>query len=393
VVDVVDIVLVVLLVAAAVHGLRLGALVQVFTFVGFLIGLTGGALLAIALGSAVHSPPVRQVLALSLVMGLAVLCGIAGRVVGTWTHVVVRRHHLGKIDSALGVAVAVVAVLISSWLVANVVAGNSRYVWLDSAVQRSDILRSVDQVLPPAPSIFSRVQSFLASEGFPAVFADPLSAPNAADVPVPGRTEAQRIATTAAFSTVKVVGDACGYQQEGSGFVVGHGLVVTNAHVVAGEHQTTLEVGAVTYRATVVLYDPAFDLALLRTSAPLGPVLTLSNQIASRGTQGAVLGYPENGPLTVSAAGVTANIVAEGRDIYGNGLVTRDFYSIDAQVLPGNSGGPLVDASGKVVGMVFSRSTVYPGVGYALASPGVLSRVQQGEGQTHAVSTGGCVGG
>lgn len=388
-----DIVLVVLLVAAAVHGLRLGALVQVLTFVGFVVGLTGGALLAIAIGGAVHSPPVRQVLALGLVMGLAVVCGIAGRVVGGWMHVVVRRHHLGKIDSALGVAVAVVAVLISSWLVANVVAGNSRYLWLDSAVQRSDILRSVDQVLPPAPSIFSRVQSFLASEGFPAVFADPLSAPNAASVAVPSQTNAQRIATTAAFSTVKVVGDACGYQQEGSGFVVGHGLVVTNAHVVAGEPQTTIEMGAVTYKATVVLYDPSFDLALLRTTAPLGPVLTLSTQLVARGTQGAVLGYPENGPLTVSRAGVTANIVAQGRDIYGNGLVTRDFYSIDADVLPGNSGGPLVDATGQVVGMVFSRSTVYSGVGYALASPGVLSRVALGEHRTQAVNTGACVGG
>jgi S1-C subfamily serine protease len=392
-VDVVDIVLVVLLVAAAVHGLRLGALVQVFTFAGFVLGLTCGALLAIAFSSAVHSPPVRQVLALALVMGLAVICGIAGRVVGSWTQVAVRRHHLGKIDSALGVAVAVVAVLISSWLVANVVAGNSRYVWLDSAVQRSDILRSVDQVLPPAPSIFSRVQSFLESEGFPAVFADPLAQSNAARVPVPGRTDAQRIATTAAFSTVKVIGDACGYQQEGSGFVVGPGLVATNAHVVAGEPQTMVQMGAGTYRATVVLYDPSFDLALLRTKAPLGPVLTLSNQIVPRGTQGAVLGYPENGPLTVSPAGVTANVVADGRDIYGNGLVSRDFYSVDAQVLPGNSGGPLVDGTGRVVGMVFSRSTVYPGVGYALASPGVLTRVQQGEGRTHAVSTGGCVSG
>jgi S1-C subfamily serine protease len=368
-------------------------LVQVFTFVGFVLGLTCGALLAIAVGRAVHSPPVRQVLALGLVMGLAVLCGIAGRVVGSWTHVAVRRHHLGKIDSALGVAVAVMAVLISSWLVANVVAGNSRYLWLDSAVQRSDILRSVDRVLPPAPSIFSRVQSFLESEGFPAVFADPLAAPNAADVAVPSRTDAQRFATPAAFSTVKVVGDACGYQQEGSGFVVGHGLVVTNAHVVAGEPETSIELGAVTYRATVVLYDPSFDLALLRTSAPLGPVLDLDSQIVGRGTQGAVLGYPENGPLTVSPAGVTANVVAEGRDIYGNGLVTRDFYSVDADVLPGNSGGPLVDSSGHVVGMVFSRSTVYPGVGYALASPGVLSRVQQGAHRTHAVSTGGCVSG
>lgn len=389
--DALDLVLLVVLAAAAVHGLRLGALVQVFTFGGFLVGLTLGVLLALALGASVQSPVARQVLVVALVIGLAVLFGVTGRVVGGWSYVLVRRHHLGQVDSVLGVGVSVVAVLLSAWLVANVVASNSSDLWLDSAVHRSEILRSVDRMLPPVPSLFARVQSFLDAEGFPAVFVN-LSGPNAPGVPLPSASAARRMGAPAAFSTVKVIGDACGYQQEGTGFVVGPSTVVTNAHVVAGERLTQVVTGGNGYRATVVLYDPAFDLAVLRTGAPLGPPLTLSDQIVPRGTQGAVLGYPENGPLTVGPAGVTANVVAQGRDIYNSGLVTRDFYEIDATVLPGNSGGPLM-AGGRVVGVVFSRSTVYQGVGYALASPGVAQRVALARGRTAAVSTGACVTG
>jgi S1-C subfamily serine protease len=139
-----------------------------------------------------------------------------------------------------------------------------------------------------------------------------------------------------------------------------------------------------------VLFDPAFDLAILRTSAPLGPVLTLDPNDVARGTQAAILGYPEDGPLTVGGAGISAQITALGRDIYNQGAVTRSVYSLSANVRPGNSGGPLVVAGGEVVGVVFSRSTVYPSVGYALASPGVLARVQAAQSLQAPVSTQKC---
>lgn len=390
-VDVVDIVLVVLLVAAAVHGLRLGALIQVLTFGGFLIGLTVGALLSEALVGRIHSPTVRSVATLALVMGLAILFGTVGRVVGGRSHAALRRHHLGQLDAVLGVAVAVVAVLVSAWLVSDVVA-SSRYTWLNSAISKSDILRSVDDLLPPVPSLFAHVQTFLSAEGFPPVFVN-LSAPLAGKVALPTSSSTAHLADPAVFSTVKVLGEACGYQQEGSGFVVGPGLVVTNAHVVAGEPQTQIREGTGSYPATVVYYDPEFDMALLRTPAPLGPPLALDSAYATRGTEGAVLGYPENGSLTIRPAGVTANLLAEGRDIYDNALVTRDVYQIDADVEPGNSGGPLMGPGGQVLGIVFSRSTVYPSVGYALASPGVASRLARAGHNTAAVSTGACVEG
>ncbi len=132
---------------------------------------------------------------------------------------------------------------------------------------------------------------------------------------------------------------------------------------------------------------------MLRTDAPLGPALAISSSLVSRGTQAALLGYPEDRGLSIGSAGVNEEVTAIGKDIYNNGSVQRGVYALDASVLPGNSGGPLLGPGGQVIGVVFSRSTVYPNVGYALTSPGVLSRVQQAERHSSAVSTGPCISG
>jgi len=385
----VDVVLIVVVVMAAVHGLRLGALVQVLTFGGFLLGILLGALLAAVVASSLHSGPVRAAITLGLVLGLAVLLGVTGRVLGTWSNASLRRHHLGRADSVLGVGVAVVAVLFSAWLVANVVGTSTKSTWWDSQIQRSDVLRGIDAVMPPVPTVFAHVQAFLDNSGFPPVFVG-LTPPSATPVPQPSGSQTKSIAAGAAASTVKILGNACGYVQEGSGFVVGPALVVTNAHVIAGEASTQVQVGSTSYPATPVLFDPKFDLAVLRTRAPLGPVLSLDQNEVPRGAQGAVLGYPEDGPLSVGPGAVSADLSAEGRDIYNEGLVVRSVYEIDAVIEPGNSGGPLVAPDGTVIGMVFSRSTVNPDVGYALASPGVLARVREAAFRTSAVGTGAC---
>jgi S1-C subfamily serine protease len=120
-------------------------------------------------------------------------------------------------------------------------------------------------------------------------------------------------------------------------------------------------------------------------------VLTIHPSDVLQGTQAAFLGYPEDGPLSIGPAGVTDVVTALGRDIYNQGSVTRGVYALDATVRPGNSGGPLVIGGGEVIGVVFSRSTVYPNVGYALTSPGVLARVKIAESRQAAVSTGKCI--
>ena len=214
-------------------------------------------------------------------------------------------------------------VLLSVWVVAAVILSpNSRFTSLDAAVARSDILHSIDGVLPQAPSIFNDLQTFLNDQGFPQVFST-LTPPSTPSVSTPTDAETKALADPAVFSTVKILGTACSSEQEGSGFVVGPGLVATNAHVVAGESNGNTQVllGNSAYNATPVLFDPDFDLAVLRTNAPLGPALTISSSLVSRGTQAALLGYPEDRGLSIGAAGVTEEVTAIGKDIYNNGSV------------------------------------------------------------------------
>jgi S1-C subfamily serine protease len=392
-VDWVDLLIIGLMLLAAVHGLRLGALVQLLTFGGFWLGMLLGTLLWVPVLSFIKDEDLRAIVTVAVILVTASGLGYVGRVLGTYSNVTLRRHHLGNIDSGFGVLVAVVAVLLSSWLVASLITSpNSRFTALSAAVARSDILHSVDRILPQAPPVFNDLENFLNHQGFPQVFST-LIPPSTGTVATPTSAKTQALADPAIFSTVKILGTACSNEQEGSGFVVGHGLVATNAHVVAGEQSTQVVMGSAIYRATVVLFDPDFDLAVLRTNAPLGPILTIDPNFVSRGTQAAILGYPEDGPLLTGSAGVTAEVTALGKDIYNEGAVTRGVYALDAEVRPGNSGGPVVGPGGEVIGVVFSRSTVYNNVGYALTSPGVLSRVQIAETRQSPVSTGKCVSG
>ncbi len=393
--DWVDLVIIALMVLAAVHGLRLGALVQLMTFGGFWLGFLLGCVVWVPLLHNGTDDATRSAVIVTLVIATAAGFGSVGRVLGSYSNVTLRRHHLGHVDAVFGVGVAVVAVLLSVWLVAAVISSpNGRFTWLDAAVARSDILHSVDHVLPQAPSVFGQLQTFLSDQGFPQVFST-LTPPSTPSIVTPSDAATRSLADPAVFSTVKVLGTACDSEQEGSGFVVGQGLVATNAHVVAGETRgsTQVIVGDTTYGATPVLFDPSFDLAVLRTDAPLGPALPISAALVGRGTQAALLGYPEDGPLTIGPAGVTSEITAIGKDIYNDGSVTRGVYSLQAKVEPGNSGGPLIGPGGEVIGVVFSRSTVYPDVGYALTSPGVLARVQEAALHRGRVSTGPCIAG
>jgi S1-C subfamily serine protease len=389
-VNILDLLLLVVVAVAAIEGLRLGAVLLTLSFVGFWLGMYLGAILASETVHWVHSQPSRTAVALITMVGSAVVLGTAGRILGGRSFQAVHRGRLGSVDSVLGVAVAVVASLLAVWLVASTLV-NSSYPSLNSTIANSSIIRSLDDVLPAPPSVFSRVQAFLSQEGFPPVFAQ-LAPASAGPVALPDDATVHAAAAAAGASTVKIVGEGCGQIQEGSGFVVAPGLVVTNAHVVAGIAHPTVEDGAGTHDTTVVYFDPSFDLAVLRTDVT-EPALALDPQTVPRSTQGAVLGYPEGGPFMDVAAGVMAEFQAQGRDIYGQGLTVRDVYEIQAVVRPGNSGGPLVLPNGEVIGVVFSRSTTNGTIGYALTSPGVMTRVHQAEAATSAVGTGGCTNG
>jgi S1-C subfamily serine protease len=389
--NLVDIIVVLVVVLAAIQGLRLGAIVQVLSFGGFLIGLYLGAALASVTVGWVHSQSATVAVALVTLLGVATVCGSFGRVLGNLAFNRVHRGIAGKVDAGLGVIVAIVASLLVAWLLASTLTSTSSLA-LNASIDQSKIIRSLDTVLPPPPSVFSQVQGFLSSEGFPPVFAQ-LAPASAGPVSLPGDAQLQQAVNRAGASTVKIVGDGCGQIQEGSGFVVAPGLVVTNAHVVAGIAHPMVQTGTVFHNTTVLLFDPSYDLAVMRVSGLTAPPLVLDPDQVGRGVQAAVLGYPGGGPFTVAAAGIMAVFEAQGRDIYGQGLTVREVYEIQAVVRPGNSGGPLVQPDGEVIGVVFSRSTTNGDIGYALTSPGVRTRVDESETRTAAVGTGGCAAG
>lgn len=393
----VDYVIIVLVAGAAFHGWRRGAVVQLLSVGGFWLGLFVGVLVAPPLAG-LASGLARVVIALVVVVLCGTLLGAVGEVVGSRAGRGLRRIHLGPLDEGLGVAVGVAGALLAVWLVGTLLAASSLSP-LDQAVQRSRILRSIDEALPTLPSVFARVEAFLSQQGFPVVFIDlpPELLPPAAP---PTTADLQAAAQVAAPSTVKVIGPACGSIVEGSGFVVAPQLVVTNAHVVAGDTRPQVVDAAGSHAATAIGFDPQLDVAVLDVPGLTDAPLEVHAAAVGRGTQGAVLGYPENGGLRVVGAAVNATFEATGLDIYGNAVVTRQVYELHAVVLPGNSGGPLVTAGtnadgiapGTVIGLVFARSTSDAEVGYALTMGAVETQVQQAEASRAAVSTGSCVG-
>ena len=198
------------------------------------------------------------------------------------------------------------------------------------------------------------------------------------------------VIASAERSVVQVIGLGCGGKVEGSGFVVAPGVVVTNAHVVAGVHDLTVIDAGNPHSATVVHFDPNEDLAVLKVSALRAPVLATDTGTVDPGAAGAVLGYPEGGPLREADAVVLDETTAVGQNIYGQGTVRRAIYEVAADVQPGNSGGPLITADGRVAGIVFAKSVSQDRVGYALVWSEVAAGVNSAGQQSAAVSTGAC---
>ena len=391
----VDLVIIVLVLLSALHGWRTGGALQVFTFGGLWLGLVLGVLIAPPAARLV-SPAARGVVAIVVVLVAALLLGFIGEVVGLRVGRVLRRIRLRALDKALGAVVGAVATLLACWLLGNLVAG-SRLGAVDRAVQDSAILQGTNRALPTLPSLFARVESFLAGQGFPVVF---VNLPPQLLPPASQPSDALVRAALAADgrSTVKVIGPACNAIVEGSGFVVAPELVVTNAHVVAGDTHPQVVDSAGSYRATPILFDPKLDVAVLRVPGLSVPTLHVDTTTVAAGTKGAALGYPGNGGLTGVAAAVNGSYSASGLDIYGNAVVTRKIYELHAVIVPGNSGGQLVSTGsskiplGTVFGLVFARSTSDPEVGYALAMHAVSKEVAAAEASGTRVGTGACAG-
>ena len=381
--------IVAVLVAAGAHGLWLGAAAQLLSFGGFAAGLAAGAAIAPYATRLTSDPLAQVVVSLMALFGTATLVGGLGRTVAVRAMGWIRKARLAGVDAGVGAVVAVVFASLSVWLVAGMLA-TVPAPGVAGAIQSSAILRSADRVLPPSPSLFSRIQALLESTGLPPVFAglEPRPAPG---LPGAGAAEARAALARAGPSTVKLTGVGCGRVQSGSGFLAASGLVVTNAHVIAGIDRPVVESRAGRSAATPVLFDPALDVAVLRVDWLSGRPLPVLGGEVGRGTRGAAVGYPGGGSLRAEPAVVLAQYDALGRDIYSRSLTRRPVYELQSRVRAGNSGGPVVDGNGSVVGVVFSRSAAHSDIGFAIPGPAVLERVRRAQATSTRASTGPCM--
>ena len=247
--------------------------------------------------------------------------------------------------------------------------------------RQSLILRSLDDVLPPSKSVLEALRRIDRAPTIPGRVT-PVAPPDAA-------IAADRDVLRAGRSVVRVLGTACGLGVEGSGWAAAPGIVVTNAHVIAGvdDASVTTQDGA-SLAAAALRFDTRNDLALLRIGADL-PALPIAPE-ASSGKPGAVLGYPQNGPYAALAArlGETREVISE--DSYGRGPVRRTISSLRGRVRSGNSGGPMVDSQGRVLGTVFAATTTGPTGGFAI--PNAIVRSALRSTGTTPVDTGPCTG-
>ena len=384
-----DVLILLLLGVSVITGFRRGAALQLIAYTGLLIGLVFGALAAPGAASLVEQPVTQALVALGTLVAVAAIFDAIAWAIGARVWARARASRLDPLDSWAGIGVGVLATLLAVWFLAfNLIQGP--FPPVSRQIQGSAIVRGLDAMLPRPPSVLAQVRSFLDRFGFPEVFANLPPAP-AGPVRGPSRGDVGRAIRAADQSTVKIVGRACDAIQEGSGFVAADGYVVSNAHVVAGVSDPEIQSAGSTFPATVVLFDPQLDLSVLRVEGTPGEPLALLEENLAREAAGAVLGYPEGGPLRGRPAAVRRVLSAVGRDIYGDSNVRREVYELQTTVRPGNSGGPFVTPDGGVAGVVFAASTTDGDVGYALTSTEVLPRVRRGIQATEPTDTGPCI--
>ncbi len=368
-----------------VWGYQQGLIVGLLSLGGFAVGAFLGSRLGPALlpdGS--HSPyaPATALAGALLIGGIVavsleeVALTVRRRLLGPYG----RRRGLTIAESSGGALLLVALALGLAWLFGAVALNAPGAKSLRTAVQRSAILKALNDTFPPSSSLINalhRIDPRVAVQG------------PSPDVPAPDSKIAHDPEVQAAGdSVVRVLGTACGLGVEGSGWIAGPDLVVTNAHVVAGESDTTVTPAGSTTSldAIPVHYDPENDLSLLRVNGLGGSSLAFAPEVES-GTPGAVLGYPENGPFTIAPARVGATGPVLTEDSYGRGPITRELTALRGEVRSGNSGGPLVDGSGRVMGTVFASTTQGKPGGYAVPNDVVAGALSDSTGE---VDTGAC---
>jgi S1-C subfamily serine protease len=361
---------------AALGGAAQGFVWSGLSLAGLLTGaFLGGRLAPVLLAGGAHSP-YAPVVALAGAVTLAVAFEVIGSTVGAALRGREHRRFLRDLDSAAGVVAGAFIGLVVIWVLGAMALQLPGQARLRRAVQRSTVLARLNEIVPPRRLLnaLGRIDPF----------------PNLTGPPVPTRPPDPRVlrkpgVRAAAPSVVRVLGTACGLGVEGSGWVARPGLVVTAAHVVAGENDTTVTASSGrTLPAQAFAFDPRNDVAVLGVPGLTARPLRFVDP--RPGISVAIVGYPENGPLDAVPGRIGRTVTVLSEDAYGRGPVARTVTSLSGNVRHGDSGGPAVDAAGAVQATVFAART-RGGGGYGIPARIIRRALASARGP---VSTGQC---
>jgi S1-C subfamily serine protease len=372
-----DISIIVLVLAATGFGVARGFWFTMFEYAGVGLGLLAAITVA---------PPALQRLpidATGLRVATVVLLLVCGTAIGSALfHVagdLARRSARGIVplrvlDQFAGGVVTAVVMLSVVWY-AGLVLALLPVEAVAREARQSAILQRLDAVAPPVPQPFTMLERQFSGDLLPQLFAGLEPGDLGGLRPDPFTVDAATVRRAAA-STVKVRAPGCGGVNSGSGAVIAAGRVLTNAHVLSGTRSVSVlpPDGSAPLPASVIAFDPARDVAILNVPGLL--LAPLSMAAVARGAQVAIVGYPGGGPERVEPAVVQGELRGEGHDIYGRQPVTREILVLSGLAQPGNSGGPLVDLQGRMVGVVFAGSASRPMQSYALALGDLLPSIE-----------------
>jgi S1-C subfamily serine protease len=389
-VNVLDWCLLALVLAYAVSGYWQGFIAGAFATAGLLLGgLLGIWLAPRLLGDAANALWV-SLAALFVVLVCASFGQAVLQFVGTRLRSRIRWQPARALDAVGGAVLSMGAVLVVAWALGVAVSG-AKLPWASAQVRDSQVLHHVDEYMPAdAVAALNSFNDVVGSSFFPR-YLEPFAREHIVRVAPPPRGVARDPDVRRAGNSVyKIRGEnSCSRGVEGSGFLYGPGRVMTNAHVVAGVDHPHVLVGERELPARVVYYDSDTDIAVLAVEGLSARPLHFDRQARPR-EAAAVLGYPQDGPYDVEGARIRDQQRLRSPDIYGNGTVVREVYSLRSLVRPGNSGGPLVSTRGDVLGVIFAASVTDGNTGYALTADQVARAAAQGLTGRDRVDTGAC---
>jgi S1-C subfamily serine protease len=384
----VDVLIVLFTISSFFRGREIGFIRQALSSIGFFAGLLLGSKLQPLTVRWTSTPFSQSMVTLVTTLGLALVFLVIGEYIGVYVKRRAMRRPINSVDNGFGGIIGIITLLATVWLGASILS-SLPYPSVHESLSESRIISTLNRALPSAPSVIADISKLVNPNGFPDVFIgqEPRSQK---DVPLPDLGPLRPAVLASRPSVVKLEGQGCGGIVDGSGFIIGPGLIATNAHVIAGIKKPYVVDSNGTHSATPILFNPNLDFAVLRVPNLAGKPLSLDTSTATSGTAAATLGYPGGGGFTAKSAVILDRFDARGRDIYGRGVTLREVYEVRSDIIPGNSGGPIVNAAGKVIGVVFAQSTTYEQTGYALTAAQVSSSVAKASAQKQAVGTGSC---